>query len=165
MTPVRLDYVADDYVAAMKLHGRWSTRRLLVSVGTGAVAAIALFFLPPAWPAVAAAGVLGGAIGMLVCYALSWLFYLPWKARRMFGQQKSLHETYELAWDDEGMSIRGRLGQGTTPWDSYLKKKENERIVLLYQSDLLFQMLPRRAFTAVQMQALQPYLERVGRAA
>jgi hypothetical protein len=164
MTPVRLDYVADDYVAAMKLHGRWPMRRLLVGVGVGIAAAVALIVLPSAWPAVAAAGVLGGVIGWLICYALSWLFYLPWKARRMFGQQKSLHETYELAWDDEGLSMRGRLGQGRTPWNDYLKKKENERIVLLYQSDLLFQMLPRRAFTAVQMQALQPYLERIGRA-
>lgn len=163
MTPVRLDYVADDYVAAMKLHGRWPVRRLLIGVGIGLAAAAALFVLPRAWPAVAVAGVLGGVIGWLICYALSWLFYLPWKARRLFVQQKSLHETYELAWDDEGLSMCGRLGQGRTPWDAYLKKKENEAIVLLYQSDLLFQMLPLRAFTAAQRQSLQPYLERVGR--
>lgn len=163
MTPLRLDYVAEDYVSAAKLHGLWSKRRLLTVVGIAIAAGVALLVLHPRWPAVAAAGVLGGAIGLLACYALSWSFYLPWKARRMFGQQKSLHETYELEWDEQGLSVHGRLAQSTTPWDAYLKKKENERIVLLYQSDLLFQMLPKRAFTAAQLQALRPYLDRIGR--
>lgn len=164
MTPVRIEYAADDYVAALKLHALWSRRRLLVFVSVGVVAAVLLFTSAPTWPSIIAGGVLGGVIGGLSCYALGWLFYLPWKARRMFRQQKSLQEVYEVDWNDEGLSVRGQRVQGVTPWRDYLKKKENAQLVLLYHSDVLFQMLPRRQFTAEQWQSLRSHLDRVGRA-
>ncbi len=161
MTPVLLEYQADDYVSALGLHATWSLRRWLVHVALAFVAAVVLFVSFPGWPAILAGGVLGGAVGSLVCYGLSRTFYLPWKARRMFAQQKSLHDGYELTWDEDGLSIRGRRGQGATPWSEYLRKKENERLVLLYQSDVLFQMLPKRAFGGESSRSIRPYLDRI----
>lgn len=162
MTPVRLEFSADDCVSALKLHVTWSPHRWLVHLALILGATAVLFASFPAWPAVVAGGVLGGAVGSLACYGLLWAFYLPWKARRMFGQQKSLHERYELTGDADGLSVHGPRVQGTARWNEYLREKDNERLALAYRSDLLFQMLPRRVFGDEQWRSIRPPLDRIG---
>jgi len=72
--------------------------------------------------------------------------YMRWKARRVFRQQKSLHGSFELSWPDAGFSARDSNGQYTTPWSDSIKSKEDGLLFFLYHSNLLFHMVPKRAF-------------------
>jgi len=159
--PVSVRYEADDYVSASLLHARWSIRRWLVVLGIGAGAAVAIWMLFPDRAAVVAGGVLGGVIGAVAWYATAMLVYLPWKSRRMFRQQKSLHASYEVEWDDAGLTVRGEHLLSTTPWDAYIKRKENARVLMLYQSDLLFQMLPKRCFPPEEWRSIDAFVRHV----
>lgn len=154
---------AEDYVNAMKLHALWSRRRLLVHLGVIAVALIVVATSRSSyWLEVLSSALLGGAVAAVVLYGVLRIFYLPWKARRMFAQQKSLHAGYDFQWTDDGLVVDGRNARSQTAWGDYLKRKENDRVALLYHSDLLFQMLPKRAFSEEQWASLRPYLDRVG---
>lgn len=161
MTPVRLILTQEDYVDALELHARWSTRRLLTCLAVAAAAIAAGLAVLPAWPVVIFGGVAGGVLGLLVCRALSRWFFLPRLGRRVYMQQKSLHECHDLEWSEEGLSMRNARAHAVTPWDAYLRKKEDDKLVILYQSDLLFQMLPWHALSAEERQSLRPYLDRI----
>lgn len=158
---LRLRCTEDDYVAALKSHAAWSRRRTFVHLALALLAVVVIVSSFPRWPAVAGGAVLGSVLGIGVCFGISWFFYLPWKARHVFRQQKSLHEEYELSWGDDGLCVRGARVQSTVPWDNFVKKKWNDRIVMLYHSDLLFQMLPLRCFDDESWRSLAAYLERI----
>lgn len=82
----------------------------------------------------------------MLAYLVMRIVYIPWKARRVFRQQKSYHCSFELCWYDAGFAARDSNGQYTTPWSDFIKWQEHGRLFLLYHSDLLFHMVPKRAF-------------------
>ena len=82
----------------------------------------------------------------MLAYPVMRFVYIPWKARRVFRQQKSFHRSFELSRYDTGFTARDSNGQYTTPWSDFIKWKEDGRLFLLYHSDVLFHMVPERAF-------------------
>jgi hypothetical protein len=71
---------------------------------------------------------------------------LPRRARRIFAQQKNLQRPFELRWDDDALCGASERGSSNTPWSDYLKSAQDDRIILLYLSDVMFQMVPKRCF-------------------
>lgn len=71
---------------------------------------------------------------------------LPRRARKQFAQQKNLQRPIEFSWDEQALHWASANGNGQMPWSDYVKRRQNERIVLLYLSDALFQMIPKRCF-------------------
>ena len=76
---------------------------------------------------------------------LSPLVYFPWRAKRTFLQQKMLHDEIIYELDDNGLSARSKWGSNEIPWNTFHKVKFNNELILLYHSDYLFTMIPRRA--------------------
>jgi hypothetical protein len=100
-------------------------------------------------------------------YLLLYYFaLLPWKARRIFRQQKGLHHSVQIELRDDGLFSLSPRGSATVPWADLLKWKENKHLLLLYHSDVLFHMLPKRCFpTAEALSSAQALLrDRLGRA-
>ncbi|HEY0231396.1 MAG TPA: YcxB family protein, partial [Dokdonella sp.] len=92
-------------------------------------------------------------------------FQLPRRARRLFAQQKNLQRPVTFSWDEDGLAWASVNGSGRTPWADYLKWRQNERLYLLYHSDLMFQMLPKRAFaSAAQQQSFARHLDGIAAA-
>jgi hypothetical protein len=57
----------------------------------------------------------------------------------------------------------GKNAQSLTPWADYRKWTENGELFLLYQSDRLFQMMPKRAFASAEdMRELRDFLVAAG---
>lgn len=150
-----------DYLAALRLHARWTRRRWIITALVMLAAAVVGWASFPHWPAVAAGAVVGGIIGSVVWRGVAWWWYLPRLARRVFAQQRILHESMEVAWSEAGLSMRQPQASSITSWANYLRRRQDERVLLLYHSEVLFQMLPRRAFDAIQWQQLQAWVERV----
>lgn len=84
----------------------------------------------------------GAAIGQLVTLYL----ILPRKVRRLHSQQSDPAFPFAYSWDADAVYAEGKSGNLQRPWKNYHKWKENDHIILLYHSDNLFEMLPKRWF-------------------
>lgn len=129
-----------DYVAAQFTHlrpGLWLRR-----VGLVLVAAIVVFGIVDfaAWPPH-----LGSimVLAFLIYLALMFGLVVPANARRTFRQQKSLQTPYELEVTPDALVSRSEHGEVRTPWSHFVGWKEGDRVILLYQSDRLFQLVPK----------------------
>jgi hypothetical protein len=146
MVTVKLD--KSDYLTAIALNSKWSSKKKLLISGL----ILAIFLLAwLSWNAnetSLAGAILGGAIGGLVGASLVRYVYVPWRARRIFDQQKSLHRAYSVSWDDSGLSLIDETGQSNIRWSDFIKYRGSHELVLLYQSDVMFNMLPKKAFSS-----------------
>jgi hypothetical protein len=158
MNTVQITYTAEDYVAASRLHARasylskralrpllilwliysalalviihdWSVRTIALSVGGAALVTI------------------GVALGIVILNA----FILPRRSRRLFAQQRALHAEFTIAWDADSFSLEATTGSGRHGWGDFIRAAENREIILLFQSDMLFNMLPKRALSDAQI--------------
>jgi hypothetical protein len=73
--------------------------------------------------------------------------WIPWRARRVFRQQKTLHRTCELSWDSNGLHAKDGNGEYRHLWSDFVRWREGERLIVLNLSDAMFLMVPKRAFT------------------
>lgn len=147
MNRFRVQLEPDDYVVAQSLHTRWTARQLAayaIVLGVG----VLLAALPSSnhWPFVIGCGLIGGAVSGGLVREVLRRFVLPRRTRKLFAQQKSLQRPVEFSWDEQALHWSSENGSGRSPWSDYLKRRQNERIVLLYLSDVMFQMIPKRSF-------------------
>lgn len=148
MVTVKLN--KSDYLAAVALDSKWSSKKKLLISGL----ILAIFFL--AWLAWRAnetslvGAILGGAIGGVVGASVVRYVYVPCRARRIFDQQKSLNRAYSVSWDNSGLSLTDETGQINIRWSDFIKYKGSHELMLLYQSDVAFNMLPKKAFSSDQ---------------
>jgi hypothetical protein len=71
------------------------------------------------------------------------------RSAKIFAQQKGLQLAHEIEiTDDEIITSSAGRGEWKTPSNEYHKWKGNERLVLVYVSDRLFRMFPRRWFAS-----------------
>ncbi|MFN8435349.1 MAG: YcxB family protein [Anaerolineales bacterium] len=75
---------------------------------------------------------------------------IPNQAKKSFAQQKAISLPFEFELTEAGVHISNELGNSNVPWNYFTKWDENEDIIILYQSDSLIHMLPKRFFTKPQ---------------
>jgi hypothetical protein len=139
---------AEDYIEAQRLHVGWKTFLRLSLFMLVVVLGVVIF--------------LGGLTDLTAWIggAAIWLFWLAifcWtyprgiakRTKKLFAQQKELQLVYSADITDERliMSAPGR-GEWIIPWHESHKWKANDKIVLVYPSDRLFRMFPRRWFSS-----------------
>jgi hypothetical protein len=84
--------------------------------------------------------------GILV-YLVFFIFVLfPRKIRRSYSQRKDFQHEISMLVTSDGLETRTEQGHGMKPWDDFLKWKEGKNIFLLYISDHMFHMVPKRFF-------------------
>lgn len=89
-------------------------------------------------------------LATLLYFALFYGVWLPFRTKRLFSQQKTLQEPYEVEISDDALFASDSHGQTTMVWKDFHKYKTGERLILLYQSDALFHMFPIRWFSEDQ---------------
>jgi len=114
---------------------------------------------------------LGLIIGMLIwataAFGVIWLiihrWWMPRNARKIYAQQKDLHLETEIWWDDDKLYSTNSQTQAHMAFSDMVKWRSNDKIVLLYRSDHLFNFLPARVFNDVeQIGTLIGLLEKAG---
>jgi hypothetical protein len=86
---------------------------------------------------------------------------LPRRIKKLFIQQKELSLPFELEITETGMFISNELGNGTRPWANFTQWKENEKLLLLYHSDVMFSIIPKRVFSdPQQVETVKAFLEK-----
>lgn len=99
---------------------------------------------------------------------LSWFFlYLPHKASKVYWQQPSLRAPFTIEVVAEGLNYTSDVANADLTWDYFPKWKENKHLFLLYHSDDLYQIIPKRIFKDSQDQgalrtALSAHIKKIG---
>lgn len=135
-----------DYVNAAWSAALPSRRTVIVLTAASFAVVLAAYF---GWRAgylresiIAACVWLFGMAGAIIGHLVS---ILP-KAKRVFRQQQELQRPYELTWNETGLSVVGNTGTSTTPWTDFHKARELNDQFMLFLSDAVFVMVPKRAF-------------------
>lgn len=92
---------------------------------------------------------------------LLWLV-LPRAARRFYAQQSDLRTETHVNWDAHGLRVTAPSGDSSTPWDRFHRWLESGRVILLYRSDALFNIVLKRVMTDAQLAELRGRVGRSG---
>lgn len=150
----RFSLTADDYIAATRLHiTRASYRNNLIKLALimGLLYAVLAFAVMGQWTWQHAAGAVGlGAIAAVIIVlgiAATNHIMVARRTRRIYAQQKSLHEEFEFSWDETGFDLATPSARSRHHWADFRQWAEGPDGIILYQSDALFNMLPKRALS------------------
>jgi hypothetical protein len=145
MIQINGQYELADFKKAQALHarrGRLATWGVYYVIGlmaliTGVGGVLAIMGRFP-WPYVLISVLVLGA------FVIVRFVVVPRQLTRVFTQQKDLSAPFEMTLTDQEFSMRNEFGESHLPWDSFVKWKEDKEMLLLYRSDVMFQMLPKR---------------------
>lgn len=159
----------EDYIGANRLHWRASYKRprtyrtwLWVMLFYGVLfLAIGQSFRPHDIAVAAIVAVAGGIGAMIVC-GLIGLLALPGRSRRLFAQQKTLHQEQRVSIEEDVIRFEGANFHLTHPWSDFPRWNESSRFILLYISDNAFHILPARALTVDARASTRQALEKAG---
>ena len=98
---------------------------------------------------IAVASWLAWSVLLAVVMVVRFLF-IGKSARRIFEQQKLLQEETTITWSETGWRTATEHSVTDLPWGYFVKILENEHVILLYQSDLLFNFIPKSVLTPAQ---------------
>lgn len=150
-----------DYLKAQRLHMRPSraARAALYVAMVVVIGALAYGF--GAMAAGAGAEIWSWLLPLVIIGGLTVLYYyvlLPWNVRRIFSQQKELSVPLEHEITDSALVSSSQYGSGVRPWADFHKWKEDKDVLLLYMSDVMFVLIPKRFCTAEQVEAIRSHL-------
>ena len=143
----------DDLRAAYRLHmHRSGWKRFGYFVLFGAAIGVAIAAVD-GFPNVTT--VIGVVLGMTIWAAVVALlfqfavpkFWIPRLARKIFLQQKDLQLENETWWDDNQLHSRNAQAHAYLNFSDIVKWRRDDKILLLYRSDHLFNFLPMRVFS------------------
>ncbi len=148
MIKIHGQYEPSDYAKAVKLnsyHKGVTTVQYFIVGWIGlmlVLAVLSLLITGPSdqifWPGIL---VLALVLGIWLVVRRVWI---PRHVARVFKQQKDLSEPFDMEITDTTFSCQNEFGTTQVPWNIFTKWKENAELFLLYRSDVLFHMLPKR---------------------
>ena len=72
---------------------------------------------------------------------------VPRTARKRLSQYRELSQPVTYSWDGEMIKAEMQSGHSARPWRLYVRRKEDDAVILLYLTDGLFQIFPKRWFS------------------
>jgi len=143
---MQFQILPEDYIAAVRLNYR--PRRVWAYVGSVVLMLAAIAFLPGVWDLLRGRGDVWDIAGLVaIAYFPTWYFvFLPRRIRKLYKQQRVLHEPHEIMFDATGISTTYSLANGTLPWSHVHKWRESKDLLLVYHSDAMFSIFPKRHF-------------------
>ncbi|MCC4589344.1 YcxB family protein [Xanthomonas melonis] len=129
----------EDHLAAQRLHARQYSNRLIVFLAVLLLIGAGLLKLSGA-NEIAGPVLIGGGGGGLIGLALLHVWGLPRRIKRLHAQHAALRHTYTYAWDENALEVTWADGHFRRPWTDYIRVRENDRVLLLYHNDRLFEL-------------------------
>jgi hypothetical protein len=102
-----------------------------------------------------------GLVLIAFIYACAFL-NLKRRARRLYRQQRSLHQPYTYRWSKAGLDIEAPNMQAFHAWPDFHRWVAARRAILLFLNDQLFFVLPRRVFGEAELEAIESHLSAAG---
>jgi len=85
---------------------------------------------------------------MLAYLAFLFFFIMPKRVRKIFWQQKTMQSPYSFTVTDEAVITKSDVGDMKLTWGYFVKWKEGKNLFMMYQSDVLYHMVPKRCFAS-----------------
>lgn len=169
MTTIRIDEITEsDYLAAYQLAARLDGDRLAIAIIGSLIAFGAGIFLIAQRSLMGfalGAGLASAAIGAWIGAAIVRLVVLPTRARRTH-QSKALRAPSVISWDDDRLRFESEYEGLRLPWGDVVRTKEDDRSLLIYVTDNVFRLIPKRVFAGSESLAqLREQLQRATNAA
>jgi len=155
----------EDYVDAQKLHRSKSPRAFVraivlagkVLAGLGFLTLLVLAVVvrdPKLWSSLAP------LIVLLVAWALVMLVLVPFSWRRSFANDRRLQNEFTANISEEGIHLQSSDFDANLKWALYLRFLESDRIFLLYQTNRMFNLFPKSAFAAGEIDEFRQLVRR-----
>jgi len=144
-----IQLTAEDYVQATRLHMR--PRPFLKWVGyflvllAVSVSGVSFGF------AVAGRDSFFPSFFIMAMLAYLWFVFVVLHSRRVrkiFSQQKSMQVPYSWNVTDEGIHAKSEISEERLPWNHFIRWKEGKSLFIIYQSDVIMRMIPKRCFAS-----------------
>ncbi|HWW27899.1 MAG TPA: YcxB family protein [Caulobacter sp.] len=95
---------------------------------------------------------------LLVWMFVADLWLLPRSVRKSLARDKGLQGDNTVTWDAERLTLRGSHGQSLWPWGDFVRWQESPGGLLLWQSDRLYNFLPKRCLSEAQAAEIRDHL-------
>ncbi|MDX2418013.1 MAG: YcxB family protein [Xanthomonadales bacterium] len=128
-----------DYVDALKLHGKLTPKSLAVYLLLGLTLVLIAMIGSP----IIRGGAIGGLAGAAVVVILGRFALQPILARRHYRKYKAMHDEFTIRLDDAGLGLESSNAKGVLPWGDILKWRENEDYLLIYLMPRLYHIVPK----------------------
>ncbi|WP_338244761.1 YcxB family protein [Aurantiacibacter hainanensis] len=102
------------------------------------------------------------ALALPIAVVIVWSVIVPMQARRHYRQSAALREEMEARWDTEHLRLQSAKGESRLAWSDYPRWSETGDLLLLFQSDLLHNLLPKGALPPGQVEEIKSLLTRAG---
>ncbi|ODT51202.1 YcxB family protein [Devosia sp. 63-57] len=109
------------------------------------------------WPALLGLSLLPFAVVLALGVVLN-----PLLARRTYRQQRSLQGELGLSWSRDQLAFDSEYGQFAMPWSHFKRWTEDKRVFLLFESERLYRIIPKRALDADQQDRFRDCLAAIG---
>jgi Ca2+/Na+ antiporter len=96
--------------------------------------------------------IINGVI-LVVLFLVIRFIYVPWRVRRSYSQQRELSVPWEIVVAETGLEISNEYGHVILPWSGFIKWREDDQLFLLYESDAVYRVFPKRFFTGSEQLA------------
>jgi hypothetical protein len=157
MNSVAFQPTAEDLLAANRLNfvATVKSRRVAKSYALGGLAlgSVTAYVF---WAWQLGSIILGAAIGVaywlifLSLVLLSAYLRLPRQVKRIYGQQKSLHDITTVDWSNETISFTSSRGTSRFQWIDFVKIIKGKETIILRQSDVVMNFIPLRVLSVKQ---------------
>lgn len=93
-------------------------------------------------------------------HAINYFILLPRRASRIFRLQKTMQYPVEASWGCECYAELTSVLSSKVPWSDYYGWAADKSVILLMQSPIVFQIVPRRLLSIDQTGNLLEHLDR-----
>jgi|SRR3990170_5122025 len=153
MSSFKVQLTAEEYIAAFQYQSGFkvppTTSFYLLLVLCAVAAIFGTVTLSqrgaPAYYAISPVAVFAGIL--LFGYTL-----LPRRARVLYNQQRELHEPMQIDITPDTVRFETSSGSSTRQWASFVKWAETPHNLILYQSDALLNVIPKKALPELNSQ-------------
>jgi hypothetical protein len=90
-------------------------------------------------------------LAILAYLLFTFLVWTPLRARRLFRQHKGAGDPFTLTFESGALEFSNARGHAKLPWDHFRKWKESRVLFLLYHTDVMYQIIPKRCFSDDQL--------------
>jgi len=141
----------EDFIDAQKLHRSKSPKafvRAVVLIGKMLVGVSVLVLIVLA--AVARDRKLWSDLApliiLLALWSLALLVWVPFNWRRCYAKDRRLQQEFTADLSEDGVHLQSLDFDANLKWSLYLRLLESDRVFLLYQTNRMFNLLPKAAF-------------------
>lgn len=99
---------------------------------------------------------------MLASAALVQYILQPRMIRKHFLQLQNLGGPQTFRFTDEGVACKDQAKESRLPWGKYIKWLEDDAILVLFQTDVLIHLIPKRCLTLHQAEEIRRAVREAG---